>query len=149
MTWRFWLTSSFAAVLAAVAQGAVAAGNGDATNNWRSSRHSVGRTAERLKDCAREQGLRLFATLPAGADRRTRPAMLIVLGCAADQTPAAQSLVDGAIELPLTLSVVARSDGGADVRFVDARWIDAHPDAPHDVQAMVRKVERIVDAALG
>lgn len=151
MAWRFWLTSGFAAVLAAMAQAPAVAADDDVVIS-RASRHSVAQTAERLKDCAREHGLPLFAAVPApgtSMGAASSQVLVIVLGCSVDQTPAAQSLDDGAIELPLALRVAPLEDGGAEVRFVDQRWVVARPEAPDEVGAMLRQVERIVDAALG
>jgi hypothetical protein len=141
--WRYWLTGGLAAVLAASVQ----ADDTPDELRARHSRYSVGETVHRIEDHAREQGLPVFIKLAKGADGAS--STLVVLGCDSDHTPVAQALPDGPVEMPLTLRIAPTPRGGAEVRFTDTRWLEAHPDAPGELPALLQRMGSIVDAAVG
>ncbi len=128
---RFWLSSGFAAVLAAARQPSTGCAEARLS---RLSPLPLADTVDRLEHEARAHGLPVFARVgpaqPSGAQCGAElDALLLVLCTSAAQTPVLQTS-DGGLELPLALHLARRADGATEVQFSDGQWLAAQIELP-------------------
>ena len=135
---RLWMTGSLAVVMAAmVPLRDVDAAERKGLQLLRHSRFDVPETLQRIELAARGEGLSVLARV--GGDRP-----VIVLASSMGGTPVVMQDADSPPHVPLSVLVLACTEGGADVLIaVDAqRWSGLPLVAAHDLAALPGLVER-------
>ena len=136
---RLWMTGSFAVVMAALIplREAGAEERSSALRVLRHSRFDVPETLQRIELAARGEGLSVLARV--GGDRP-----VIVLASSMGGTPVVMQDADSPPHVPLSVLVLACTEGGADVLIaIDAqRWSGLPLVAAHDLAALPGLVER-------
>lgn len=127
---RFWMTGSVAVVMAALGIGRGAMAN-ERHPLSQSSRFRVMETVQRIEACAQRHGLSVFTRVGEGAGREE--SMLIVFESADGGTPVLMEGPESNPEIPLTVTVRADADGGAQVLFTGSDWDDLPPTVARDI----------------
>ena len=136
---RLWMTGSFAVVMAALIplREAGAEERHATLRVLRHSRFDVPETLQRIELAARGEGLSVLARV--GGDRP-----VIVLASSMGGTPVVMQDADSPPHVPLSVLVLACTEGGADVLIaIDSqRWSGLPLVAAHDLAALPGLVER-------
>lgn len=143
---RLWMTGSIAVVMAAIApvRDLSGAARSQATRVLRHSRYGVGETVRRIEIAARERGMSVLATT-------TGALTVLVLASSIGGTPVVMEEAGSQLAVPLSITVQASNDGGADV-LVASTTAGAASDVWEDLPAAVADdlaaLPALVDRAL-
>lgn len=133
---RFWMTASFAVVMASLGGGraAMASEAGDVPE-VRASRYSVGETMQRLEECAARHGFTVFARVEPQAARHgaAEGFSTIVFASSSGGTPVLMYAADAEPDLLLSVRVRATAAGLSEVWIANGAWDELPEEVTRDL----------------